>query len=744
MHDVWCLVLIIAALAKAPVAMCQNMVNIAPQIGVDSLSGELHFSDLAEDSILSETLNDLGNVIPNVDMSDSFPSIPHPPRFKTVGNVELGGIYGRIPYTVEGGSPWNAYSKGNVSVELLGVPVGVIFDLGTDLPVRGQRNMVRLAFDPQRAMSKDQWGRAGELQSLHTRLDSLNVERAAKFRELLGMEARLNALRSNTPHTNVPTTFPEVDTSGVIPEVSEFDLLPDPPIIPEADIDVQAKLDSMEEVLSRHQNVLDALDREVEDASMQVQRITAIVNAAKTKSGDVLTKFSQGIKHLEVGSCSPTSSEFLINGINFQGVSFEYARKDLFVAFDRGRSFDDSWQDTDPVSHELRTLQQSLFFTDADDLDPRKITAVKVGFGETKGTHFHVGYLNGTRADLPLGLTLPDETGGTLHNQVVELDLAYSINKNNLLHLVYARSVVRSSLDAGEGGTSINAVNGLFDMGGDQDQAIKLGWSSVLEQTKTHADVEARYISPFFQSFGMGFIRNGSKAVEGRLDQPLGKRLRFRGRYVLEERNVPGAMYDQAMLLQRAQAQVSYRPDRSLTLRAGYIPVHTLTAMVEGPALESRNRNFTLGGSIRKRWRTVVLVLNVDGGLYQWRSSEGVQELIGNHSIGLSILRNEQWTAQLTWTGLTGGADSSVVASDNLGVQGEYHMHSKAVVSGALQIPSGEQMGWMCALKYPVNKSMAIGVKGESYARSDLFFQDELQLDRSSTYNWTAMLTYSW
>ena len=266
----------------------------------------------------------------------------------------------------------------------------------------------------------------------------------------------------------------------------------------------------------------------------------------------------------------------------------------------------------------------------------------------------------------------------------------------------------------------------------------------MIEKTKTHANVEARYISPFFQSFGMGFIQNGSKAIDGRLDQPLGKRLRFRGRYVLEERSVPGAINDQTMSLQRAQAQINYRPDRSLTLHGGYIPVHTLTAMAEGTDLESRNRNFTLGGDVRKRWRSVVMVLNVEGGLYQWHSPEGVQQLVENHSIGLSILRSDQWSAQLTWTGLTGGADSSIAATDNFGIQGEYHLRSNAVVSGALQVPTGEPMGWMCELKYPVNKRMAIGLKGESYSRSDLFFPEEGQLDQFNTYNWSAMVTYLW
>jgi hypothetical protein len=744
--------LMIVALVEAPIA--QGQVN-TDSLGIavaDSSSQLPHLAGLDNLHLSPPSADSNSSKIPSVAALGSeakglLPGLVDPLQghrpFHTTGQVEMGGINGRIPYSAESDGPWNAYAKGNVSVELFGVPVGVLFDLGTDVPIRGRRNTVRIAFDPQRALGQQHWDHAIELQQLHSRLDSMDVQRALKYRELLGQEARIAALKVQMPDRAIPS-LELPDTGIVLPNIhGPVPIAGALPALPDASELDPSKLDSMKNELSELQGQLSGLDQDVQTVQMRIQRLGAVVNAEKGKN-DLLTSFTQGIKRFEIGSCSPTSSEFLINGINFQGLSFEYARKDLFLAFDRGRSFDDTWQDADPVSHDLRTLQQSLFFADASDLNPRKLTAAKAGFGSSQGTHFHVGYLTGSREDVPMGVTVPDGTGATLRNHVVELDLGYALLKNSLLHLVYARSTVRSSSGIGNEDQETEAVDGLFNFGGNNDQAVKLGWSTTIERTGTRAEVEVRSISPFFQSFGMGYIRNGSKAMEGRLDQKVGKRLRLRGRYTLEDRTSPGEPEDQVISLERAQGQMRYRVNRSLTLRAGYIPVHTRTGTSDSMSVESRNRNYTLGGNVRKRWRSVVMMISADEGLYSWMAGDGQRQVVENHNVSISLVRSGQWSAQLTWTGLGGGGDSLITATDNVSIQGNYHICTHAVCRGAVQLPSGEPLGWMCALEDRVSEHFALGLKGESYSRSDLYFAQEEQLTTSNTYNWTASVTYTW
>lgn len=666
-------------------------------------------------------------------------------QFRTTGKMEVGSIHGPLAYSREGTSLWNAYVKGEVGAELFGEPVKVMLDLGTDLPVRGQRNSVRFAFDAPRMLDRDKWGDAGALHSLRTRLDSLEDLRAVQFRMVKGAEGRLAAYRF--PGAELPAmSGPLLDTVGIAAPANPLDTFPVPPVeapsisAPRPDA---GKLDSLGNRVSHEKQRLAQLDDLVTEQRMRVQRLASMMNLAKAEPG-ILGKFVQGIKRLELGSCSPGSSDFLINGINFQGVSFEYEQKDIYFSFDRGRSFDDTWMDTDPLRDKLRLLQQSLFFSDTKDLNPRKLTAIKVGVGKPEATHFHVGYLNGSREDVPLGITVPPGPALTLRNQVVEVDLGYAVKKNHLLRITLARSVTGPSGVAETGAPSAQ-VGDLFAMKGGMDQAVKLGWSSTIERTGTRAEAELRSISPYFQSFGMGFIRNGSRAAETRLEQRLGKTLSLRGRYSLEERGVPGEGARRSMGIQRAQAMVLYRPTRSLTLRAGAMPVQVRTELAEGGHITSDNRMYTAGSTLRRRWKKTVALLNVDLGIYEWSTSEGTVSTVENHSVNLSIMQGDRWSAHATWAGMGAMADSSKAsAAANVSLQFRYQARKGSVIDAGMQVPGDGRVGWMAEFLKPVGKQITIGLRGESFARSDLFFTEEVWPNHKNDYNCTLLTRFTW
>lgn len=665
-------------------------------------------------------------------------------RKRTQGRIEVGGIYGQVPFASESTGPWNAFAKGNVSVNMLGIPVGVLFDVGTDVPVRGQRNTLRFSFDAPRALETEQWNDAHQLHRLTGRLDSLETLRANTYRTLKGNEARLAALGGDAlpelPQAALPDTLLSRDPLQGVPSLPSPSLS-DVPTPTMSALDA-TQLDSLTSSSAATRERLQQLDAQVQDHRMQVQRLSAVVNATHGKEG-LVAQFAKGIKRLDIGSCSPNASEFLINGLNFQGLSFEYAHKDVFFSLDRGRSFDDTWQNTDPVSRNLRLLQQSLFFADARDLNPRKLTALRSGFGEVQRTHVHVGYLNGKRDDLPLGVTAPGTSGIPLTNHVVEFDLGVAIKKVHLLRAVYARSVVQSASALDDTGRPRAGVADLFNVQGDKDQALKLIWSSDLQRTGTHIDLEGRSISPFFQSFGMGFVRNGSRAVEVRLDQAIGKRLRLRGRSTMEERQIPGGA-NGTMSLQRLQALLSYRPSQTITLRAGFLPVHTRTELGDGSMLSTTNRSYTLGGDFRKRWRSVVLMMNADGGLYAWRSPQGAEQVVENHTVGLTLQHTDRWNARIAWTGMSGIADSLTTNTDNLTIQCAYTTRSGWSTDASVQVPRGYATGWLVAVRKQIGKQITLSMKGEHYARSVTLFTNDQLLDQNNAYTWTASMIYQW
>jgi hypothetical protein len=671
-------------------------------------------------------------------------NVPH-------GTMDLGMIHGLIPYTDMQRGALNGFLRGTVSQEILGVPLRLSVDLGTDVPIRGQRNTVRLSFDPPRVIERDSWADAKALHTLNARMDSLGKERAKKLRLIKGLEDRGLSSGLNSP-TIPPTTnvFGDMAIGGNVPSVPELtDSIPTdslfqvPPIVPGADTLNEAGTPHVgfQDKVNRYRTELSDLDREKADLEMQIQRLKALMHGSKGQGG-LATRVAHGIKRLEVGTCAPASSEFLINGVTFQGLSFEYARNDLFLSFDRGRSFDETWMDADPVSRNLRMLHQSLFFSDAQDLNPRKLTAVRVGYGERQRTHLHIGYLTGNREDLPMGVLLQGGGGSILRNHVVEFDAGYAPWQGHLLRIVYARSAVGPVQNSTEG-ESRTSVSGLFDPALGNDQAAKLLWTSEFKRTRTRADIELRSISPMFQSYGLAFVRNGSRAVEGKLDQPLGERWRLRGRYTMEERSGANHGTGQSMSLQRGQTHIIYRPTKSIAIRTGYIPVSTKVGTPLG-VVESSNKCLTVGTDIRKRWKKLIVLARVDVAQYSWASTAGIRQQMFNRSAELSLQKGERWNVRMNWTDMSGSTDTLALVASNLSVHTGYRTKGGIMADAALYAPNDAPYGWSCGLGVPVRKGVTLRVRGERFSRNDILFSTDVWTDRSSDYTWTMIASFAW
>ena len=195
MRNRWCLLLSLLASAYGPEAHGQNRNDsiesagdnvLGAQVGVPSLDS------LIADSVKAELLEPLCQATSLTTLKQQDDSVlvkTKRSRLHTTGGIEVGGIRGSIPYTLSSPGSWNGYVKGTVSSDLFGIPLKVIFDLGTDLPVRGQRNSVRFAFDPTTMVVKDRWSEAGDLHHEKASLDSLNAEKVTAYRKLMGAES---------------------------------------------------------------------------------------------------------------------------------------------------------------------------------------------------------------------------------------------------------------------------------------------------------------------------------------------------------------------------------------------------------------------------------------------------------------------------------------------------------------------------------------------------------------------------
>lgn len=645
------------------------------------------------------------------------------------GRVELGGTHGPIPYSLAAPNAWNAFTQGQLDLDLLGFPLQARFDLGTDVPVRGQRNSIRLTFDKDRLVQRVRWADTHGLSTQRALVDSLERVRSTCYRQWRATTARSGAIGTDRPV--VPDTI--LPAGGASPD------LPDGRS-PRVDAwAVPSPRDSLGREGAALRARLDALDAAIAEARQKEQRLGALVNAGNDKDG-FLRHVLSGLQRLDIGSCAPTSSEFLINGIDLQGISLAYAQHDVYVSLDHGRSFDDAWRNSDATTRRLDRLQQSLFLADTRDLNPRKLTAVRVGFGDPERSHVHIGYLRGEREGLPPGYFGPAAMSGTQRNQVIEADLGLEIRRHHLLRFVLARSSLTQADDPE--GPGNNGVGGLFQRGEGQDQAMKLIWSSRLEKWGgASIDVEGRSIAPFFQSFGMGYVRNGSRAGEVRASRSFGKRWKLRGRYGLDERTPPGEAT--RCTIHRTQMQATYRPLSVLALRASCMPVTTRTEAADA-VLTSRSGAWSIGGDLRHRWGRTTALFNADITRYAWAASGMTGREALNYAVGSSLLWSDRLQVSVGWSALVITADTAATPTGNASARIMYRSAKKLDVEAGAQVPAAGHAGWMVTARKPIAEGFLLSMRMQSFSRSDLFFQEGQVDEEKEQYTWMISIIHQW
>lgn len=656
---------------------------------------------------------------------DTIPALRRP--LKVRGQVEIGGGYGPLPYSVNEGRLWNAYTRGEVGLDLMGVPLKVAFDVGTDKPQRGPRDRIRLMVDHERLLERSRWGQADSLQGVREKLDSLKEVRAAMRRTLNGIAFE----RSRPSMDGVPggVPFPSVPADS-LPSV--------PDAVPRGASVGSGKLDSLRLRAMDLERSLKEIEQRIAELEMLEQRHTGVVNASQ-QGEPFFQGMLSGIKRLEVGSCSPGRSEFLFNGVDMQGVAIQYERNNVILSLDHGRVLDEAWRATDVTSARLRRLNESLFLADVNDLSARRLTVVRAGLGTFAGSHVIIGYLGGRRNILPQGVLMSDPLGGREVNQVLEADMAYAIGESHTVRMVVASSILDIRGSAEEG-TEQPTTSDLFRVDEGTEHAAKLIWSSSLADIGMSIEAEGRTVSKAFQSFGLGFLRSGAKAVEIRASQRLGRKVRLRLRGTREVREGTGAARGSTM--SRGQLRADYRASRHLTLRASATPVVVVSPTGEEDAT-SASMLAGLGGDLRKRWGGWSGTLSADVGRYGWRGGDGPVQHATHITTGLGI-GDDRWSGRVGWTSLIDPSDSTASNAEDLSVQVDRECTNGAHFSGSIHFTANEHPGWTMTALFSISKSFSVSLLAESYPRSIFVFNymDSSKLD--DTYHCSVGLLFKW
>lgn len=674
-----------------------------------------------------------------------------PRRVSTHGELALWGAYGRLPMTASGSAPWNGGLRGHVDLLVKGLPFDLDVDVGTDRPLRGQRQRVQLSFDAAAFAQANKWAMPKALHEADHRLDSLQQVERQLSRDLRGawMAHAAAAARAALPTVTLPDTAGVADTLTQAvdtltgPSTSEPAPLADSlsveglppgvgPGLPE--VDQQRALDRVDSLEHLLRQVREVIDLQQQQAGLQ-QALARADPLAGTRIGKALS----GLRRFQVGLCTPPTAELLLDGVTFRGVSAEYAVKDFSIAVDHGASFDEAWQNGSPTEQQVNALHQSLFLTDAQDLAPKKITAIRLGAGDANKTYTRVGFLTG-RSPYYSGAN-NSVIDPALRNQVLAVEGGVRFAKVHQVRGAYARSIVSTGPN-GEGGTS--ATTGDLFSGESRDaQAVKLNYAVDIERWGTRIDVGGRSIGPAFHNIGLAFIRRDSRAGTVDLEQRIGRKLRVRLRHLHERRGVTEADAEGGVWVDRSSVQVMARPLTGWSVRASYVPV-TVRRSGIAPGVQF-NQLVTVGTDGRKRWGGTTGTAGIDASWFEGGGSPGMRAAGISGNAYVSVVLEQGLIARVNYMRAMALGVRTAVDQSDLGATVEAELKRAALRLGAgVNLPMDGPVGWSVSGAKAIANAITVRIDARRISPTRIFFpQDDLN---NETDGYTCQLTvlYAW
>lgn len=684
------------------------------------------------------------NAAPNTDTASLDLS-----RWLHGGSLCVGLLGGQQPNTRYNGA-LNYVVAGSVGLDVLGLPVEVSADHASLVPLYGRRTNLRVRMDTDRLRRKDQLAQQAQLAELDGRIDSLNTELDALGRARLGAERRLALLEQRlADQVQVPAapTTPDSLNMSVppTPDVGLDSIASAPQVTPPATqlntdsleqeaTELRARLQGLEEKMTLAKNAATELEmaRQRAAALGQVEGPSAFAN-----------RHAVNLRKLELGDCNGGNSEFLINGISFQGASVELGGEPWSVSVDHGRSFDDRWRNTQLADERVRELQRLFLLEGPEGSNPRKLSSIVGGYRDKTGWTVGLGLLNASRADVPLGVTIPEGMNLPKHrNQVVELTLGRSFGPNHHAKVVVARSadVYVEPYEEIPVASEDNALDQLTS--GKQDNwASLLTWSSELPRSRTRLGATGKLIGRQFQSLGMSFVRADSRAGSVSVDQGLGKALRVRLNGAYEERGTTTAVMPMTIL--RLRSSFTLRVGRSLRIKGSALPQNVHSYTTEGGERISRQLMTSAGFDVDVlRGRTP---LSMDAEVVNYRMDQPertVNTILVRGGLRLRTRPGGQATLRLNLLPAT----DTIPATTDLSGSGIMPLgeRTKVQFNGTLPLQAPTQASWMLGTQRMVSPRITLSVSVGKVGRPDIYFDDLNGNEESGGYTCEVRMCYAW
>jgi len=514
---------------------------------------------------------------------------------KTHGNVSAGYDYGVIPFATNASYPLGYFkTQGNVGISILGLPLLATFYYSDLKNVSGLNNYFRVSFDKTAydAMLRNKGLSKVEMEAKE--LSSLSDIKQMLQQKLAFSELYKNGLPTESSLTgqlpNLKNNYNGLNTDSLtkpnVPAVSDSALLNSAKDslrkkLPSTSIKKTTIADSIDKVTSLLHKY-DSLNEKVNQYKSQIQKIDEKIKAINNKlayfknpqnlieNNPYLKKFQSimsGVKKLDIGMSYPNYSTFLVSGSSIKGINVEWEKK-FYFAFTYGKTINTVMTTSNLIQNQLQTARNMYNFFDFTNVkDSRKILATKFGYGKKETTHLYAGFLYGL--GLPSYVSVSTQT--TIEkNLVIELDGRVALNKTNTLDIIYGKSALYQD------GVNVTGDNSNaqfpFPFSKYRSNAGLLKYTSEFKKTKTKITATGKIVDPFFNSYGVGFMRSDNLRYELKVEQDITSKIKFSGSYRKDRDNLLNT-FSCTTDLQTIVANLNVKLNKRFTAKLSYMPV---------------------------------------------------------------------------------------------------------------------------------------------------------------------------
>lgn len=447
------------------------------------------------------------------------------------GSISNQYDYGAIPYYMANNSlPASLYkSTGTIKARVGMIPIITDYFYANPKYISGLNNYYTIKFDVEEFQKLINAKNLNKTKALKIGMDSLSIVNQ-KLKQQLALVEYEKILNLQKPKLDPlkELNVPGLNSDSLLSSYKPDSVLKIVKLTPEdslrrihSSIDTSlAAIKGLQKLIDNNQKKITELDQKVK--MLEDPKGTLASNKPGIPRPEGWNALS-GIKKLEIGMCYPGYSTFLINQMALKGVNFQYEFRKAFINTSVGKTiYTFSVQPT--TSSVLNQIQNlANMFDWNNNPNEKKIAALKVGLGNSNKSYIGIGGLFGKGTVSPFSPAIKK-------NYVLELD-GRMVYKFINIEAAVAKSILQDN----------SQINSEVLQGSQQtnlNKSVQAKVFGTVPKVKTKFSIMARQVDPFFKSFGVGFMRSDIRRYEGRVEQPLGSKVKVGFNYRHDQDNL--------------------------------------------------------------------------------------------------------------------------------------------------------------------------------------------------------------